>query len=171
MKRITQWMICLFLAGCVFSTAAVAEENNLPTLNAGIDKLATALTKKIADRYFNADKKPLVRVAVFDFVDAEGNITVGSRYVSTRLRLAFAEGLQFELLPVQELEKRGVVLTSKEFSNNAGLKERLVDEFRADVYIFGTVAAEGDSNEICKVTLWGVAPPFENWYTIEPPRC
>ncbi len=160
-------MICLFLVGCVFSTATVAEESDLLSLNAGIDQLALQLTRKIADRYFNADKKPLVRVAFFDFVDAEGNITVGSRYVSTRLRLAFAEGLQFELLPVQDFEKRGVVLTPKEFSNNVGLKEQLMDEFRADVYIFGTVAAEGDSNEVCKVTLWGIAPPYENWYTIE----
>ncbi len=168
MKRVIQWIMFLFLVGSVVPTAAVAEENNLPALNAGIDQLAFQLTSQIAGRYFDSDKRPVLRVAVFDFTDSEGNITVGSRYVSTRIRLAFAEGLQFELLTAGDFEKQGFVITAKAFSENRDLKEQILDQLKADIYLFGTVTVTGNSNAACEINIWGMAPPYDQWLRIKP---
>ena len=110
----------------------------------------------------------MIRAAVFDFTDSKGNITEGSRYVSTRIRLAFAEGLQFELLTAGDFENEGFVPTARAFSENRDVRERLMDAFKADAYVFGTVAVEGDSNAVCDIKLWGTALPFDQWYRIEP---
>ena len=168
MKRIIQWIIFLVALGWMGFPAAVAEENNLPPLNAGIDRLAFQLTSRIATRYFDADKRPVIRVAVFDFTDPEGNITAGSRYVSTRIRLAFAEGLQFELLTAGDFERQGLVITAKAFSENRNVREQILDQLKADAYIFGSVAVEGDSNAACEIDIWGVKPPYDQWLRIEP---
>lgn len=168
MKRVTKWLLLLFFAGCVSTPAPVSEENNPPALNAGIDQLAFQLTSQIATRYFDSDKRPVIRVAVFDFTDSEGNITAGSRYVSTRIRLAFAEGLQFELLTAGDFEKQGFVITAKTFSQSRDLKEQILDQLKADAYIFGNVAVEGHSDAVCKINIWGIAPPFDQWYRIKP---
>lgn len=168
MKRVTKWLLLFLLTGWVGVTAVPAEENNLPPLNTGIDHLAFQLTSQIAGLYFDSDKRPVVRVAVFDFTDPEGNITAGSRYVSTRIRLAFAEGLQFELLTTEDFEKQGFVITAKGFSENRDLKEQILDQLKADVYIFGTVAVEGASNAVCEINIWGIAPPYDQWYRIKP---
>jgi hypothetical protein len=168
MKKLIQWIILLLLVGCVSSPTPVSEENNVPALNAGIDQLAFQLTSQVATRYFDSDERPVVRVAVFDFTDSEGNITAGSRYVSTRIRLAFAEGLQFELLTAGDFEKQGFVITAKAFSENRDLKEQILDQLKADAYIFGTVAVEGDSDAACDINIWGIAPPYDQWYRIKP---
>ena len=168
MKKIVQWIMFLFFAGCVSTPAPVSEENNLPALNAGIDQLAFQLTSQIASRYFDADKRPVIRVAVFDFTDSEGNITAGSRYVSTRIRLAFAQGLQFELLTTGDFEKQGLVVTAKAFLESRDLKEQILDQFKADAYIFGSVTVEGSSNAVCDINIWGVKPPYDQWLRIEP---
>ncbi len=167
MKRLTQWMFLLFLAGCVSTPAPVSEENNLLSLDAGIDQLAFELTREVATRYFDAENRPVVRVAVCDFTDSEGDITVGARYVSTRIRLAFAKGFQFELLPTGDFEKQGLVITAKAFSENRDLGEQILDRLKADAYIFGTVAAEGNSNAVCEINIWGVKPPYDQWLKIE----
>jgi hypothetical protein len=168
MKRIIQWILLLLFAGWMGFPAAGAEENNMPALNAGIDQLAFQLTSQIAERYFDAEKRPVIRVAVFDFADPDGNITAGSRYVSTRIRLAFAEGLQFELLTAGDFEQEGFLATAKIFSENRDVRERILDVLKADAYIFGTVAVEGDSDMACEIHLWGTAAPFDQWYRIEP---
>jgi hypothetical protein len=168
MKRVAQCILFLFFAGWMGFPAAIAEENNLPPLNAGIDQLAFQLTSQIASQYFDSDKRPVVRVAVFDFTDPEGNITIGSKYVSTRIRLAFAEGLQFELLTTEDFEKQGFVITAKAFSENRDLKEQVLDQLKADAYIFGTVAVSGNSNAACEINIWGMAPPYDQWYQIKP---
>ena len=86
----------------------VGSIENTPLLNAGIDELSRSLMETIATKYFHAKNKPVIKIAVFDFTDEEGNITVGSRYISNRIRLAFGSNQQFELLPAQEsLEGKG----------------------------------------------------------------
>ena len=168
MKRVVQLILLLFFAGFLGLPSAGAEENELPGLNAGIDQLAFQLTSQIAEQYFNTDKRPVVKVAVFDFTDPEGNVTAGSRYVSTRIRLAFAKGLQFELLTPVSFETEGFVATAKAFSENREVRERALDMLKADVYIFGTVVVEGSSNAACDIKMWGIAPPFDQWYRIKP---
>ena len=168
MKRVAQWIFFLFFAGWMGLPAALAEENTLPTLNAGIDQLAFQVTRQVADRYFDEKKRPVTRVVVFDFLDSEGNITVGSSYVSTRIRLAFAEGSQFEVLPVQNLEALGVVVSEKEFSRNPTFRNDIVDMFEADVYVFGTLFAGGNLDVNCNVKIWGIKAPFTDLFDIDP---
>ena len=136
MKQVIQWI--LLLAFCLGVPAARAEEDDLLALNEGVDALSFQLTSQVAGRYFDVDKRPVIKVAVFDFTDSEGNITTGSRYVTTRIRLAFAKGTQFELLTAGNFEKRGVVITPKAFSENSDLREHVLEQLKADAYIFGT---------------------------------
>ncbi|MCF8130166.1 MAG: thiosulfate oxidation carrier protein SoxY, partial [Deltaproteobacteria bacterium] len=168
MKQTARWILLLFSVGFLGLPAAKADENELPALNAGIDQLAFQLTRRIAEQYFDTDKRPVVKVAVFDFTDPEGNVTAGSRYVSTRIRLAFAKGLQFELLTPVNFENEGFVATARAFSENRDVRERTLDMLKADAYIFGTVAAEGSSNAACDIKMWGLAPPFDQWSRVKP---
>ncbi len=168
MKRIIQWILFLFFAGFLGFPAAGAGENTLPDLNTGVDRLAFQLTDRIASLYFDSDSRPVVRVAVFDFTDPEGDITAGSRYVSTRIRLAVAQGLQFELLTTGDFEKKGFVITAKAFAENRDLREQVLDQLKADAYIFGAVSVEGASNAVCEINIWGVKPPYDQWLQIEP---
>ena len=168
MKRVAVVILFLFFAGWMGFPAAVAEENNQARLNAGIDQLAFQLTSQVATRYFDADKRPVIRVAVFDFTDPEGNITVGSRYVSTRIRLAFAEGVQFQLLGPADFIKRDLIVTAKAFSENRDLREQILDQLKADAYIFGTIVVRGNSTAACEINIWGMAPPFDQWHRIKP---
>ena len=166
MKQVIQWI--LLLAFCLGVPAARAEEDDLLALNEGVDALSFQLTSQVASHYFDVDKRPVIKVAVFDFTDPDGNLTTGSRYVTTRIRLAFAKGTQFELLTAGNFEKRGVVITPKAFSENSDLREHVLEQLKADAYIFGTFTVENAQEAQCRVNIWGLAPPFDNWYQIKP---
>ena len=100
-------------------------------------------------------------------VDSEGDISRLSDYVSTRIRLAFAEGLQFQLVSTRDFRRPGFVVTAGQFSENDDLRKRILDELKACVYVFGAVRLEGNSRAVCRIHLWGMAPPFEYWYEME----
>ncbi|MGM0428374.1 MAG: hypothetical protein ACQEQ7_14175 [Thermodesulfobacteriota bacterium] len=165
MKSALKGLIFFFFMG-VASTSAVADENTLPSFNEGVDQLAAGLTQTVAERYFDADKRPEIKVAVFDFTDSRGDITVGSRYVSNRIRLAFASGPQFELLDVGGFEERGFLITAETFGTRRALRERIVGDLKADVYLFGQVQVTGRSTLGCEVTLWGTKSPFDDYSAI-----
>ena len=64
-------------------------DSSTPLLNEGIDELSRSLMERIATKYFHGKNKPVTKIAIFDLTDHDGNITVGSRYISNRIRLAF----------------------------------------------------------------------------------
>ena len=161
-----RWILLLIF--CLGVPAARAQEDDLPALNEGVDQLSFQLTSQVATHYFDLDKRPVIKVAVFDFTNPEGNITTGSRYVTTRVRLAFAKGTQFELLTVRNFEKRGVVITPKAFSEDSDLREHVLEQLKADAYIFGTFTVQDSQEAQCDVNIWGLAPPFDSWYQIKP---
>ncbi|MCF8083344.1 MAG: hypothetical protein K9M96_09625 [Deltaproteobacteria bacterium] len=165
MKSVLKGLIFFFFMG-VASTAAVADENTLPSFHEGIDRLAAGLTQAVAARYFDADKRPRIKVAVFDFTDSRQDITVGSRYISDRLKLAFATGPQFELLDVSGLEEGGTLITAETFGDNHVLRERITGELKAHVYVFGHIRVPDPSRVTCTVALWGTKPPFENYRSL-----
>ena len=136
-------------------------------LNAGIDALSRSLMERIATKYFHAQKKPSIKIAVFDFTDEEGNITEGSRYLSNRIRLAFGSNQPFELLPAQKTLE-GMVLTARNFDENYLLRERMVDELGADVYLLGTIRTVSRADLVCRISLWGTVPPQYNKWELEP---
>lgn len=168
MKRFFQCLMFLFLTGWAGLPSATAGDHTLPQLNAGIDQLAFQLTNQVAERYFDAKKRPSIRVAVFDFVDTDGNITTGSHYVATRIGLAFAKGLQFNLLPVADFEKRRYAITPEKFSKNKDLRDMILYQFKADIYVFGTFVTDENGNALCRVSLWGMEPPFKDWRNVKP---
>ncbi len=136
-------------------------------LNAGIDALSRSLMERIATKYFHSQKKPSIKIAVFDFTDEEGNITEGSRYLSNRIRLAFGSNQPFELLPAQKTLE-GMVLTAHNFDENYLLRERMVDELGADVYLLGTIRTVSRADLVCRISLWGTVPPHYNKWELEP---
>jgi hypothetical protein len=136
-----------------------------PSLNEGIDRLSGSLMKEIATRYFNAEKRPLIKVAVFDFTDQAGDITVGSRYVCNRIRLAFGNSPQFQLLSSQD-SRKAASIDAEEFETNDRLRERIVGEMKADVYVFGRIDTSDKTSIACHVNLWGIRPPFDDFSNI-----
>ena len=87
------------------------ETRDIFMLNEGIDEVSQSLMERIATKYYHQKNKPVTRIAIFDFTDREGNITVGSRYIANRIRLAFGANGQFELVDLQKIRDEGVILT------------------------------------------------------------
>jgi len=131
------------------------------------DNFVSALTRQVAERYFDPKKRPVIKVAVFGFIDGSGNVTVGSRLVSNRIRLAFGRGSQFDLLPLHDSTVNRFT-EIRHFSENAAPRERMVRELKADAYIFGQVQAEGRSGFVCRVKAWGVTSISGDSIDIEP---
>lgn len=137
-----------------------------PSLDEGIDRLSASLMKDIATRYFNVDKRPVIKVAVFDFTDQAGNITVGSLYVCNRVRVAFGNSPQFQLLLPQDFKEVVSFVNAGEFEKNDPLRERIVGEMKADVYLFGRIDTSERTSIACQVDLWGIRPPFDDFSRI-----
>jgi len=153
------------LAGVCFITAMLAvpmaaAEDKLPSLDEGVDRLENRLMEAIATRYYDSEKRPVIKVAIFDFTDARGDITVGSGYVSDRMRLAFGAGSQFTLLSMDIFGASGRVITDETFAEDRALRDYIVGDLKADVYVFGRIHVLGESSVTCRVSLWGTKPPF-----------
>jgi hypothetical protein len=155
-------MMLLVLVVCGPVCWAAEDGYAPPSLNEGIDRLSASLTKEIATRYFQPEKKPVIKVAVFDFTDPTGNVTVGSRYVSNRIRLAFGSSPQFDLLLPRDLSDAARLCTVEEFRENLRLRDRIVSKMKADVYVFGRIDASAGTTVACRVDIWGIRPPFDD---------
>ena len=167
MKRLISVTILLFFMICGPASLATTSGDNIISINAGADSLAVSLTKEIATKYFDVKKRPVIKVAVFDFTDQNGDITVGSRYVSNRIKLAFSTSPQFALLSVREFEKSGSLVYAEEFEQNNRLRDRIVSDVRADVYVFGKIDTSGGANVACQAYLWGIKPPYNDFSSLE----
>ncbi|MBW1806303.1 MAG: hypothetical protein JRJ06_08060 [Deltaproteobacteria bacterium] len=164
-RKVRLIVLFIFMAyGLAFTTAA--GENNALSINEGADTLASSLTEETATKYFDAKKRPVIKVAVFDFTDRNGDVTVGSRYISNRIKLAFGSSPQFALLSVEEFEKSGSLVYAEEFEKNNRLRDLIVGAVRADVYIFGKIDTSGGASVTCQVDLWGIKPPFDDFSNI-----
>lgn len=162
------WPICAAAHGGVPFLAENAEASHgTPSLDEGIDTLSASLTKEIAARYFHAEKKPVIKVAVFDFTNHAGDVTVGTRYVSNRIRLGFGNNPQFSICLPQTPSEKEIICGAEEFERHRSLRERLVGEMKADVYVFGRVSISDAASMVCEVNLWGVMPPFDNYNNIK----
>jgi hypothetical protein len=159
-------IVVLFFVFCGPVCAAAEGGQTSPSLNEGIDRLSASLMKEIATRYFDAARRPVIKVAVFEFTNQFGDVTVGSRYVCNRTRLAFGNSPQFDLLLPHALSDTGRLFTAEEFERDDPLRERVVGEMKADVYIFGRIDASDGTNVACRVELWGVRPPFDDFSNI-----
>ena len=166
MKRLISVTILLFFMVCGPASLAATNEDNALSINEGTDKLALSLMKEIATKYFDAKKRPVIKVAIFDFTDQNGDIIVGSRYISNRIKLAFGASPQFALLSVQEFEKSGSLVYAEKFEKDSPLRDRIVGEVKADVYVFGRIDTSGGANVVCQADLWGIKPPFDDFSNI-----
>jgi len=166
MKRKVRLIILLIFMVCGLAFTPAAGQDNALSINEGTDSLAFSLMKEIATKYFDVDKRPLIKVALFDFTDQAGDITVGSRYISNRVKLAFGSSPQFALLSVQEFQKTGSLVYAEEFEKDNRLRDRIVDEVKADVYVFGKIDTSGGASVVCQVDLWGIKPPFDDFSNI-----
>ncbi len=135
-------------------------------LNQGIDRLAQSLMKRIATRYFNLKNRPVIKAVVFDFTDRNGDITVGSRYVANRIRLALGNAPQFELLMLPDPKRAQFCIDSRDFAKDVPLRDRIIGEMKADVYVFGSIDTSEGTNVACEVDIWGVTPPYDDFSKI-----
>ncbi|HIJ36311.1 MAG TPA: hypothetical protein HPP59_03415, partial [Deltaproteobacteria bacterium] len=146
---------------------SAGETGEMVQLNAGIDELSRSLMERIATKYFHNKNKPVIKIAIFDFTDQEGNITVGSRYISNRIRVAFGSNQPFKLLPAQEIIG-DMAMAPDQVDQNHLIRERMADELGADVYILGAIKAVSMTDLLCRVSLWGTVPPHFNTWELEP---
>jgi len=166
MKRLIRVTILLFFLVCGPASLATTSEDKTLSINEGADSLAVSLTKKVATQYFDDEKRPVIKVAVFDFTDQNGDITVGSRYISNRIKLAFGTSPQFALLSVQRFEKSGSLVYAEKFEKNKPLRDRIVGVVKADVYVFGKIDTSGGASVACQADLWGIKPPYDDFSNI-----
>jgi hypothetical protein len=161
--------LIVFLFFMVFGPGFAAGEqaHMSPSLHGGIDSLSASLMKEIATRYFDTQNRPVIKVAVFDFTDQAGNITVGSRYVSNRIRIAFGNSPQFDLFLPRELTEGDQLFTAENFEKDDPLREQVVGEMKADVYVFGRIDTSAVTTVACRVALWGITPPFDDFSKID----
>jgi len=156
-------LLVLVVFLCLPAWAAGEGGREPMSLDEGIDRLSQSLATEIATRYFHVEKKPVIKVAVFDFTDQSGDMTVGSRYVTDRVRLEFGNSPQFDLLALPPPSPEGPLVTSRAFEENVPLRERILAETRADVYVFGWIDTSEGSSVACHVEIWGTRPPFDDF--------
>lgn len=132
-----------------------------------LDNFSFSLMKHIATTYFDHEKKPLIKVAIFRFVDRSGNVTVGSRYITNRIRMAFACSAQFDLLAVHPLEEK-FLPSAKVFEGKGELPEGVINDLKSDVYIVGQVKMADRSQVVLQVRAWGVAAASGSYDQLEP---
>jgi hypothetical protein len=166
MKKILRTVLSILFLSCLLCQAHATEEDDR-YLDETVDDFASSLIKQIARRDFDLEKRPVIKIAVFDFIDQGGNISVGSRYISDLFRLAFGRNPQFHLVPLQKLGNNPHI-NAISFSKNGRLKERLINELKSDAYLFGQIQTSDRSQFVCQVSLWGIREPSEGFAGVEP---
>ena len=133
-----------------------------------LDNFAASLMKHIAEKYFDIKTKLVIKMAVFEFVDESGDFTVGSRYISNRIRMAFARSPQFDLLDVFSLDER-VMPSARIFEEEGGqFPKSVVNDLRSDVYIGGQIKMVGPARIVCQVRVWGLSEATASYDQIQP---
>ena len=167
MKKLISATILLFFMVCGPVSLATTGKYIAPSFNEEIDAFSSSLLKEIATRYFDEKKRPVIKVTVFDFTDQNGDITVGSRYISNRLQIAFGSSSQFALMTPWDFQGPGFLVNAEEFEKKQHLRERIVGELKADVYVFGRIDVSGRAEAVCRFDVWGIKPPFDDFSNIE----
>jgi hypothetical protein len=153
-KTIKSMLIYLFiLTLSEIAHPALADNPASHSSKNEMDRFVSSLMKVIAETYFHYEKKPLIRVAIFDLEDLQDNISVGSRHISNRFRMAFGSNPQFELVGVHSVQEKFKV-NGRAFDQNARLRNLIVNELQSDVYIFGQVTYREMSEVICQFGLY-----------------
>ncbi|MCP4668765.1 MAG: hypothetical protein GY849_20690 [Deltaproteobacteria bacterium] len=132
-----------------------------------LDNFAGSLMKHIAVKYFDMKKKPVIKVAIFEFVDKTGNVTVGSRYLTNNIRMAFARSPQFDLLDVHPIDEK-VLPSARVFGKGGRLPDRAINDLRSDVYIAGQATMTDPDRVVCQVKVWGITGPTGAYDQLEP---
>jgi hypothetical protein len=118
-----------------------------------IDDFGSSLMKAVAERYYDFETRPTIKVAVFDFEDIQESITVGSRYLSDRIMMGLARNNQFELVQTRDLRKK-VGVTGKRFGQDAYIRDRVIRDLQADVYVFGWIAQRDRAEIVSQCALY-----------------
>lgn len=109
-------------------------------LEEGIQSVTARIIGEITTRFYDARKRPLIRVCILDFTNQEGAVTVGSKYVSDRVRMALALRPQFSVIQIDSVG--GSAAVRKEvFSKDPELRAVILEQASADAYALGTVKA------------------------------
>ena len=118
-----------------------------------LSSLSSDIINQIAEKYFDIRKKPIIKVAVLDFTDREGNVMVGSRYCSDIIRVAFAQKLQFSVVSPKALQKYGSI-SPELFATDPHLRSYVQTKLSADAYVLGTVRISRDQI-YCEAKIFG----------------
>jgi len=169
MKKLFKILLVVILLTLVFGCQTGKNQGDISRPGDGFDGFVSSLLRGIAADRFDKEKKPVIKVAVFDFTDEKGDITAGSLYLTNRVRLALGRSTQFDLLHVEELSKK-FVMNAKVFDEDARVRDRLITDLKADVYLFGEVRTNDPSLFVCKARLRKTAKPFTDPHKLAPPK-
>lgn len=138
-----------------------------PSAEERIDAFASALMQEISRALYDAKNRPSLSVGVLDFTDEKGRVTAGSHYVGERIRLAFGRTQPFQVVELQDFETRHAI-SQMDFEEQLQLRERVVNDLRAHVYVLGMVVSEDRSQFQVRVQVWAMGPPFRDVHRIAP---
>lgn len=71
----------------------------------GREKLFSALEATLAQKFFDYRKRPVIRIAVFDFTDPDGNVVKGGRELADKIMMRLYGQSQFEVVSREKTQK------------------------------------------------------------------
>ncbi len=69
------------------------------------EKLYSALAATLAQKFFDYRKRPVIRIAVFDFTDPDGNVVKGGRELADKIMMRLYGQSQFEVVSREKTKK------------------------------------------------------------------
>ncbi|MBN2124572.1 MAG: hypothetical protein JW821_09790 [Deltaproteobacteria bacterium] len=136
MKSIGIGFLILMLSGLAYPVAATNSAGS--ALKTEIQDLAVSMMNYMVGESYDYQKRPSIRVAIFDTKDLDNSVTIGSRYLTNQIRFAFGKAAQFELLPCCEIEEQFNV-TFDSFARNVRMRNFLLEKLQADFYVLGAI--------------------------------
>ena len=122
---------------------------DIPPMLSDLDKFSSNLASELSFSFFDEKTRPIIKIAVMDFVDESGNTTLGSRYITNWLRFALGLKPQFLVIPVM------LGISPDEFSADPDLKKTMAMKYEADLYLSGTVTVTTDMQIEVRLACWG----------------
>jgi len=119
-----------------------------PPMLSDLDNFSSNLASELSFKFFDEKTRPLIRIAIIDFVDGSGNTTLGSRYITDYLRFALGFKSQFLVIPIM------IGINPGEFSADPDLRNTMSIRYEADLYLSGTVTVTADMNVEGRLVCW-----------------
>ena len=137
-----------FLPKCTYA--------DIPPMLSDLDIFSSNLASELSFKFFDEKARPVIKVAVIDFVDESGNTTLGSRYITNWVRFTLGLKPQFLVIPVMS------GINPDEFSADPDLRKTMAIKYEADIYLSGKITVTPDMQIEGRLVCWEQQNPEES---------